>query len=276
MSNHALSARYTETPYFDPIVDLHSLESQVDVWKAEISLQLEDIDWLYERLSNEERKRSDKYYFIQDRHRYILGHAMLRIILGYYLSVPPEQLAFGSNKFGKPYLSMSYFENEKVNFNISHAGDIVAIAITRMGEVGIDVERIREFNNSDQFVKRIFAKSEISDFQSLKRSDKNEAFFNCWTRKEAFIKALGTGLSFPLDRFSTTIKPCQKACLLQIDDPSIKVSDWSMIVFKPRHGYAGALVVKAQNPIVAYPSWNLIKEHYLESMVINQQKSVGF
>ena len=136
-----------------------------------------------------------------------MSRAMLRIILGrFYLDFEPYKLKFGYGEYGKPYIS-DHFLNRKLCFNNAGSHELAMYALTANDDIGIDVEFQRELTDADDIAAHYFSSGEIAAFQSLPGKTKQKGFYNCWTRKEAFIKAIGKGLSFPLDKFEVSLVP---------------------------------------------------------------------
>jgi len=154
----------------------------------------------------DERQRAERFRFERDRRRFIVAHGVLRDILGRYLKCSPAQVSFSYNQYGKPALAQ---ESEAIGlrFNMSHSHEVALYALTRAREVGVDVELLREDFASLEIAERFFSRSEVALLNSLAPELRTDGFFNCWTRKEAYIKALGEGLSHPLDRFAVSLAP---------------------------------------------------------------------
>jgi 4'-phosphopantetheinyl transferase len=149
-------------------------------------------------LSAEERERAGRFRFDVHRRRYISGRGQLRRILAHHTGVAPEALVFSYGAQGKPSVG-------GIEFNLSHSGDVGVVALTRAAPVGIDVERIRPMDDLDGMARISFSPNERHNLQGLSGADKQEAFFRCWTRKEAYVKATGDGLGMPLDSFDVDL-----------------------------------------------------------------------
>jgi 4'-phosphopantetheinyl transferase len=149
-------------------------------------------------LSAEERQRAARFRFDVHRRRYVSGRGQLRRILAHYTGVAPEALVFFYGAQGKPSV-------EGIEFNLSHSGDVGVVALTRAAPVGVDVERIRAMDDLDGMARISFSSDERHNLQGLSGADKQEAFFRCWTRKEAYVKATGDGLGMPLDSFDVDL-----------------------------------------------------------------------
>jgi 4'-phosphopantetheinyl transferase len=190
-------------------------------------------------LSEEERARAARFHFERDRRRFIAGRAALRRILGAYLERAPTALVFVMGHHGKPEL-----EDPGLEFNLSHSGGCGLIAVTRGRRIGVDVEGIRTDFACEDIARRFFAPAEVKILAASPPDEYATAFFRCWTRKEAYVKARGDGLSLALDRFEVPLEAtATRAIASCLDDPP-ESSRWSLREVLPRPGYLGALVVE--------------------------------
>jgi len=177
---------------------------------------------------------------------------MLRFLLGRYLDISPSELQFGTGPYGKPFVQNP--STPGLHFNISHSQKIALFAFSQESEIGIDVEGLRPHLDHEAMAKRILNDQEQEWFKSLPAPERTFAFLTCWTRKEAFTKSLGKGLTFPLRDITVTFLPHQQPCVVRIEDPSFNNHAWSMYPLYARHRYAGALVVAEQSRSIHY--WN--------------------
>jgi 4'-phosphopantetheinyl transferase len=221
-------------------LDRELTTGEIHIWYASLDTPISQFWGL---LATDEKKRAGRFHFQADRKRFIVRRGILRTILGYYLSIEPSQFRFYYGKNEKPALADT-FGKEKVHFNLSHSEGIALYAFARNREIGVDIERIRDISEMGQIAERFFSKRENAVLQALPKSKKKEAFFNCWTRKEAFIKAIGDGLSYPLDRFDVSLVPGEPARLLKVEGYSKVAPQWSIQDLKPASGFAAALAVK--------------------------------
>jgi 4'-phosphopantetheinyl transferase len=204
-------------------------------------------------LSSEERERAAQFRFDRDRDRYIAAHGILRVILSSYLPQPPS-LIYGAN--GKPALACG-----SLHFNLSHADDRAVIAVSATTELGVDLERVRVESDARSIAEFCFSPSERKALSLLPQSLQAEAFFKCWTRKEAFVKALGDGLSYPLTAFSVSLggspdeSPDDPPRILDLAGDEQAAAQWSVRHLAPESGYVGAIV--ARHPILAVVSMSL-------------------
>lgn len=174
----------------------------------------------------------------------MVGRGLLRRILGQYLGCQPEQVRFGYGPFGKPAL-LETPSTGKVSFNLAHSAGLVLYAITRDQEVGIDVERLRPIEEMEQIAERFFSSGERRALQALPAQQRQEAFFTCWTRKEAYLKALGSGLARSLAEFEVSLTPGEPARLVHVDNEPEEAARWVIHSLTPAAGYAAALALPA-------------------------------
>lgn len=199
-------------------------------------------------LSDEEQERAARFVFDLHRNRFIAGRSVLRSLLGRYLRISPAKVDFHYTPYGKPEIAGS-----RIRFNVSHSEDRAIIGLTLDDPLGVDVERLRPVQDCLGLAERFFSDPERSQLASLPEELHNEAFLNCWTRKEAFIKALGEGLSHPLDTFQVSLVPGQPARLVSVAGLADFDRHWSMIELLPGPGFIGACAVRRAG-IVAQPA----------------------
>jgi 4'-phosphopantetheinyl transferase len=197
-------------------------------------------------LSVEERERAARFRFPRDQRRFTVTRALLRLLLGGYLEADPEALSFRMLEHGKPVLSGRH-EGTPLHFNVSHSDGMAIFGLTLDRSIGVDVERIRHDFEVVTIAKRFFSAAEQRDFLSLPAAQQHRAFFDCWTRKEAYVKALGDGLSHPLHQFDVSLVPGERARLIATRPDPREVSQWTMSAPDVGTGYAAAIVAKAEN-----------------------------
>lgn len=228
---------------------------EVHVWRASLSQGKLAVRASLDILSHAERQRADKFYFERDREHFIVGRGVLRKILGRYLEVSPERISFAYNRYGKPALSAEAGD-QQLRFNVSHSHGLALYAFARGREVGVDIEFAREDFASLEVAGHFFSPQEVATLRALPASELTRAFFNCWTRKEAFIKALGEGLSHPLDGFVVSLRPGEPASLLSVDGQPQEAARWSLTELFPGEGYAAALAVEGEMPVLRRRQWD--------------------
>ena len=219
---------------------------EVHVWNAALDQSPSLVGTLFSILTPDEQDRAAKYYFREDRDRYIVARGVLRTIMGGYLDMSPEQLRFCYGPFGKPAWK-SNSGGKELCFNVAHSGGVALYAFSSQRELGIDIEYLRENFDCLEIAAHYFSRREISTLRALPAKVQVLAFFNCWTRKEAYLKAHGAGLSFPLDRFDVSLVPGEPARLLRVDDDAQAASRWSLQEISVDSGYVAALAVEGND-----------------------------
>lgn len=211
--------------------------NQVHVWHASLDVKQSELDRLETVLSRDERDRASRFHFLRDRRRFAAGRGILRQILAYYLSQEPRALRFGYGRCGKPYLKSSFGVNE-LRFNLAHSHGVALCGIVRNREIGVDLERIDRAFEVQQIAEHFFSRRECSQLSALPSRLQLQGFFNCWTRKEAYVKALGDGLIIRLDSFDVTLVPGK-----QVELSNGSRGSWA--IYAPGiAGYAAAVVVQ--------------------------------
>jgi 4'-phosphopantetheinyl transferase len=206
---------------------------EVHVWTVQLRPDESALAHLEKLLSQAELSRADRFHFSKDRQAHIAAHASLRLILASYLNRNPLEIVFTEGLNGKPAVP-------GIQFNLSHSAGLAIVAVTRDRELGVDVEHVDSERADLRVAQRFFSPSEFSVLQALPTEHQAEAFFNCWTRKEAYLKAIGLGLSVPLDSFDVTLAPGEQARLLRGAD-----SRWRLRSFSPAPSYIAALAIDA-------------------------------
>jgi 4'-phosphopantetheinyl transferase len=210
---------------------------EVHIWAARLDLGTPALQALRATLSPDELARAERFVFRRDRERFVAARGTLRAVLANYAGIPPGALVFDYSAFGKPVLR----GGGTLRFNLSHAGEIAVIGIVHGREIGVDVEAIRPAFAGEEIAARFFSPAEVAALRALPPEQQAIGFFNCWTRKEAYIKALGEGLSHPLDSFDVSLAPGEPAALLAVRGaPAV---EWSLHTFVPAPGYVAAAAV---------------------------------
>jgi len=217
---------------------LHS--DEVHVWRAPLDLPEADVYCLWPILAGDERQRAERYVFEQDRRHFVVARGLLRVLLGRYLVQAPQQLRFTYGAHGKPALATDT-RGEPLHFNVSHSHGLALYALTRGRELGVDVERIRPEVAQETIAEHFFSSREVTILRALPIALQGTAFFACWTRKEAYIKAMGAGLSLPLDQFEVSITPRGQVATVTTIGAVEEDAQWLVRTLAPQPGYAGAL-----------------------------------
>jgi 4'-phosphopantetheinyl transferase len=227
---------------------------EVHVWTASLEQPAETVARLRALLNDDERARADRFLFEKGRTQFTVGRGVLRLLVGRYLGVRPEEVRFAYNAYGKPMLG-GVGPEASLRFNLSHSGSLVLYALAQGREVGIDVETIRPDFAADNIAQRFFAPAEVAALRALPEAARTTGFFTCWTRKEAFIKARGKGLSIPLDAFEVSLAPGARAEVLVTHDDPDEAGRWTLHDLQPGPGYAGALAVAGEGCRPRHRTW---------------------
>lgn len=215
-------------------------ENTVDVWSADLDRSPYEMCRLHDTLSSDERERASKFHFPADQQRFIASRGILREILARYLGRSPSTLHFSYGPFGKPSLA-DYCAGD-LRFNLSHSGNVALYAVARNREIGVDVERIDSTFVDDGIEEKFFSRNEVAKLRSLDASERLRAFFNCWTRKEAYVKARGSGLQISLQSFDVSLAPGEAVAFL-----SKAESGWSLLALPLGRDHAAAVAVEGNN-----------------------------
>ena len=228
-----------------PPRDLLLRDDEIHVWAAFVDQPPTFVSRMLRVLSSDERARAERFHFPRDRHRYIIARGFLRAILGRYLNIDPADVSISYLPSGKPVLAPEW-SGDQLLFNLSHSHELALCAVGRGRRLGIDVEYVRAELAAERIAERFFSPGEVTTLRALPQSCQAEAYFACWTRKEAYIKARGEGLQIPLNQFEVVVAPGQPAAVLHDEvDPQAK-SRWSLQSLDLGPRYAAALTVEGQ------------------------------
>ena len=223
-----------------PPNQLLASKSKVHVWRADLDRPLKEVERLAQTLSMDERQRAERFHFERDSQRFVVARGLLREILSKYLKIPADRLQFDYGRYGKPTIQAT-----QVRFNLSHSHSLVLYAITRDRDLGIDLEFIRPINDAEQIAKRYFSHRENAVFQALSPSQKPAGFFHHWTRKEAYLKAVGDGLVTNNNLFDQTVATEAAA-------QSDRESYWFLRSFAPAPNYQATVAVEGEGWDIVY------------------------
>lgn len=222
---------------------------EVHVWVADLDAPASALAAYRSLLAADERARAERLRFEHLRVRFVTGRAILRQLLGHYLQLAPEQLRFQYGSYGKPELAASTSAISAAPpfvFNLAHSHNLAVYALARASRIGVDVEQMRAVHERDEIVERFFSPHERRTMAALPAAQRDEAFFLCWTRKEAYLKALGDGLTHPLDQFSVSLTPGQPAALLEVAGEKDAGAAWTLLPFTPVPQFQAAVAVEGR------------------------------
>jgi 4'-phosphopantetheinyl transferase len=220
----------------EPPPSLSLSDEEVHVWRVRVEQEPDVHDAYLLTLDQDERVRASRFHFDEHRRHFVVARGFLRRLLARYLDTTPEDVSFAYGTNGKPMLGPEQGAGS-IRFNASHSGEWAVYAFARDREVGVDVECVKDDIATEGIAERFFSAGEVETLNGLPKEEQAAAFFRCWTRKEAYIKAIGDGLSHPLDTFDVTLRPGEPAALLN-------VAGWSMFDLDVASGYAAAIVVE--------------------------------
>jgi 4'-phosphopantetheinyl transferase len=227
------SSAWTEAP---PSPSLET--GTVHVWRISLDQPDDRLDRFRRTLDPDELNRASRFHFEKHQRHFIVARGFLRSVVARYLETQPETLRFSYGAYGKPALGSEHV----LRFNLSHSHEVALLAVALDAELGVDVEHIRADFASEEIARRFFSRAEVEVFNALPEDEQVAAFFRCWTRKEAYIKAIGKGLSQALDAFDVTLAPDIQPALLRAEGDD--ASRWLLRDVDVGKGYAGALAVE--------------------------------
>jgi len=222
-------------------------DDEVQLWRVDLeAIRAAESRW-QEVLSANERKRAARFHFPADRQRFVASRALLRKILAaFFPDTRPTDLNFSYSKKDKPSLAGAHAASD-IKFNVSHSGGIALYAFARRRDIGVDVEQVRQDFDLEAIAHRFFSADEQKQLDTAPPEEKPEAFFRCWTRKEAYIKATGDGLSLPLSQFDVSLEVGEKNGLLATRPDASEAGRWLLQEVPGGPGYVAALCVRGQD-----------------------------
>ena len=230
------------------------------VWAVDLERETFDGHMLAETLSADEWMRADRFLFEKHRAHFVAARGCLRAVLAKYMDCKPGELAFFYGEHGKPTLA-SPWDKSQLRFNLSHSAGLALIAVSLRRDIGVDVEHIsRKVGQMQDIAKRFFAPGEYEQLCALPREEQRRAFFCCWTRKEAYLKAVGTGLVQSLKNFEVSLG--HKAQLLWIKKGN--VGNWTLRHLEPAEGYIGSVAIAKKDVEVK------VVKHLLRDLCLNK------
>ncbi|WP_341731080.1 4'-phosphopantetheinyl transferase superfamily protein [Microcoleus sp. EPA2] len=241
--------------------DLTISSTDIHIWRVNLDRPPSPIQNLAQTLCDSELQRAERFRFDRDKNHFIVGRGALRAILSRYLKVDPNLVEFSYGPCGKPEIAANL--DSTLSFNLSHSQGLALYALTRSRQIGVDIEKIRPVPQMESIAERFFSPQENTAFKTVSAEEKLAAFFNCWTRKEAYIKAIGDGLSFPLHRFSVSLTPGEPARLLDVELDALGDSFaartapnlWYLKALIPAPNYLAAIAVETGGTQLTCHHW---------------------
>ncbi len=229
--------------------------TEVHLWSAWLDVPRDQLVVLARTLSDDERARAARFRFTRHARRFVASRGILRSILSRYLGVDPRAVRFHYQSHGKPVLGPG-FEGSGIQFNVSHSEDLAIYAVSRC-RVGVDVERVRPMPDALSVAQSVFSAREIATLLGLPDDHERElAFLRCWTRKEAFVKALGQGLTVPLDCFDVALAPGDPVELLEVRGQQVTAEQWRLMDLNLGDGAIGAVAIERACDRPTFREWN--------------------
>jgi len=232
-----------DSSWYDPSDQIVIGDNEVHCWRIDVAQDESLIRELAQLLNPDESARAARFHFSRDHNRFVVARAALRVILGRYLQTKPANIQFSYSSFGKPSLAGKHSASE-LQFNLGHSHEIAIYAFSLRRQLGIDVEHMRREVAGDEIAERFFSATEVAALREVPSNHRTEAFFNCWTRKEAYIKGRGEGLTFPLADFAVSMAPGEPVRLLMVRDAPQEAARWFLRELKPGAGYVAAVAVE--------------------------------
>jgi 4'-phosphopantetheinyl transferase len=226
----------------------------VEVWAVALCQPEEQLTRLAATLSDDEQARAERFRFDQHRNRFVAGRGLLRAILGFYLGRNPRELEFVYSARGKPSLVHSD-DQSAPHFNMAHSGDLALVAVAGTGDVGVDVERVRPLSEAEDIVSRFFSPRESDGFKAVPEAERSRAFFNLWTRKEAWLKATAEGIGQSLNQVEVSFLAGESARFISLFGSIEAAEQWRLWELVPAPGYVGAVATRAKDAAVNCWSW---------------------
>ncbi|MGH9947837.1 MAG: 4'-phosphopantetheinyl transferase family protein [Pyrinomonadaceae bacterium] len=223
-------------------------DGEVDIWRVDLDIDPRSLNSFFELLSDDEKRRADKFVFARDRNHFIAARGTLRKLLGGYLGKSPEKICFEVRKFGKPDLSG---EDGNLRFNLSHSNGIAAIAVAMNREVGVDIEFVNNDFDIFRVAQSAFSTEDVSRIETLPSRLQATTFFSGWTRKEAFLKAMGDGLSSS-EELQSAVSFIGDEDISYRSFANDKIADWSLTSFDIQDGFKAALAVEGNIETVRF------------------------
>jgi len=222
-------------------------QNEIHIFRTSTDLNENELNSFRKNLSDDENTKAERYKFNYLKNNYTACRGFLREILSGYTGINPSDIKFSYSEFGKPFL-----KDSNIRFNVSHSGNTGIIAVNLENELGIDIELVREVPDLISLSARFFSKSEITELNKTDSGKLTDSFFYCWTRKEAFVKAVGTGLQYPLNSFSVSVTGDADPEITEIANDFTEARKWKLYNLPAAHNYISSLAVRNLNKNIVF------------------------
>jgi 4'-phosphopantetheinyl transferase len=218
---------------------------EIHVWLIRLDPPSEQVESLGRALSADEWERARRFRFDRHRRQYVVGRGALRTLAAAYLGagIRPEEVKFSYGPRGKPFLAPP-FDGRGLQLNLSNSNELALVGFVLSREIGVDVEFMRPMTDCEEIAERFFSESERQTLRTIPFPAKQEAFLNCWTRKEAYLKAVGEGLAAPLDSFDVTLALGEPPRMLSLNGDATRAAGWYFHHLRPAADYVGAVAIE--------------------------------
>jgi 4'-phosphopantetheinyl transferase len=219
---------------------------EIHVWQVHLDAAPGQVESLGRALSADEWERAHRFRFDKHRRQYVVGRGALRTLVAAYLGSRPAEIQFSYGPRGKPFLAPPFdrLDDRGLQLNLSNSHELALVVFVLGREVGVDVEYLRPMTDCEQIAERFFSESERRTLRYIPFPAKQEAFFNCWTRKEAYLKAVGEGLAAPLDSFDVTLALNEPPRMLSLKGDAVRAAGWFFHHLRPAEDYIGAVAIE--------------------------------
>ncbi|MFL6236638.1 MAG: 4'-phosphopantetheinyl transferase family protein [Thermoanaerobaculia bacterium] len=227
-------------PPRSPGAGLELAAGEIHVWSVQLDPPPGEVERLGRSLAEDEWARANRFRFEKHRRQYVVGRGALRTLLAAYREGRPEEIRFRYGPRGKPFLESP----SDLQFNLSNSDEMALVGFVRGPEIGVDIEYLKPMPDCEQISERFFSESERRVLRGIPGRAKELAFFNCWTRKEAYLKAVGEGLAAPLDSFDVTLAPGDPPRMLTLQGDPERAARWFFHHLVPAEMYVGAVAIE--------------------------------
>ena len=240
----------------NPPNELVLADNEIHVWRVKLDLSADEITKLTTILAEDEQLKANRFRFAEHQRRYIAARGILRRLIGIYLNITGDSVKFEYNSRGKPKIA-EFLNHQNLQFNVSHSQELALCGITRDRRIGIDLEYLRDIDDAAKIAQRFFSPTESALIASLHGEEQKQVFFQLWTAKEAYLKAIGSGLAGGLDRVEVSLTK-QSVSLLSVGEASENAANWSLDKFIPEINYVATVAIESKQKLQEskFFTWN--------------------